>query len=55
MATINPVLQVENLTKSFGDLVLFKHISFGLAEGLYGRLGECSDKVEYVRHGTVSE
>ena len=33
MATINPVLQVENLTKSFGDLVLFKHISFGLAEG----------------------
>ena len=28
-----PILQVENLTKSFGDLVLFDHISFGLAEG----------------------
>ena len=29
----NPILQVENLTKSFGDLVLFSDISFGLAEG----------------------
>ena len=29
----NPILQVENLTKSFGDLVLFRNISFGLAEG----------------------
>ncbi|NDV81417.1 ABC-F family ATP-binding cassette domain-containing protein [Bacteroides sp. 51] len=26
-------LQVENLTKSFGDLVLFQDISFGIAEG----------------------
>ncbi len=26
-------LQVENLTKSFGDLVLFKNISFGISEG----------------------
>lgn len=26
-------LQVDNLTKSFGDLVLFDNISFGLAEG----------------------
>ena len=26
-------LQVENLTKSFGDLVLFQQISFGVAEG----------------------
>ena len=26
-------LQVENLTKSFGDLVLFDHISFGISEG----------------------
>ena len=26
-------LQVENLTKSFGDLVLFNEISFGVAEG----------------------
>lgn len=26
-------MQVENLTKSFGDLVLFENISFGLAEG----------------------
>ncbi|MBR2359018.1 MAG: ABC-F family ATP-binding cassette domain-containing protein [Bacteroidaceae bacterium] len=29
----SPILQVENLTKSFGDLVLFQDISFGLAEG----------------------
>lgn len=31
----NPVsyLQVENLSKSFGDLVLYKNISFGIAEG----------------------
>ena len=33
MATINPILQVENLIKSFGDLVLFQDICFGLAEG----------------------
>lgn len=26
-------LQVENLTKSFGDLVLFSDLSFGIAEG----------------------
>ena len=31
MAT--PYLQVEGLTKSFGDLVLFENISFGVAEG----------------------
>ena len=30
---MNPYLQVENLTKSFGDLVLFEQISFGVAEG----------------------
>ena len=31
----NPVsyLQVENLSKSFGDLVLYKSLSFGIAEG----------------------
>ena len=29
----NPYLQVEGLTKSFGDLVLFEKISFGVAEG----------------------
>lgn len=29
---MNPILQVENLTKSFGDLVLFENISFGLEE-----------------------
>ena len=29
----NPILQVENLTKSFGDLVLFSDIFFGMAEG----------------------
>lgn len=28
-----PYLQVEELTKSFGDLVLFEQISFGLAQG----------------------
>lgn len=33
MALFNPILQVENLTKSFGDLLLFERISFGLAEG----------------------
>ena len=33
MAALNPVLQVERLTKSFGVLVLFRDISFGLAEG----------------------
>lgn len=31
MAT--PYLQVDNLTKSFGDLVLFEDISFGISEG----------------------
>ncbi|MDU1906181.1 MAG: ABC-F family ATP-binding cassette domain-containing protein [Dysgonomonas sp.] len=31
MAT--PYLQVDELTKSFGDLVLFENISFGIAEG----------------------
>lgn len=29
----NSYLQVENLTKSFGDSLLFQNISFGLAEG----------------------
>ena len=33
MAAINSILQVENLTKSFGDLVLFEDISFGMSEG----------------------
>ena len=33
MAAVNSILQVENLTKSFGDLVLFQDISFGLSEG----------------------
>lgn len=30
---MTPILQVDNLTKSFGDLVLFHDISFGIAEG----------------------
>lgn len=30
---MTPYLQIENLTKSFGDLVLFNSISFGIAEG----------------------
>lgn len=29
----NPYLQVEDLTKSFGSLLLFQNISFGIAEG----------------------
>ncbi|MDO5665364.1 MAG: ABC-F family ATP-binding cassette domain-containing protein [Bacteroidia bacterium] len=29
----NPLLQVDTLTKSFGDLMLFRDISFGIAEG----------------------
>lgn len=29
----NPLLQIDMLTKSFGDLVLFRDISFGIAEG----------------------
>lgn len=28
-----PLLQIETLTKSFGELVLFRDISFGIAEG----------------------
>ena len=30
---MTPYLQVDSLTKSFGDLVLFENISFGIAEG----------------------
>jgi len=33
MAKENPYLDVQNLTKSFGALVLFEHISFSIAEG----------------------
>ncbi len=29
----HPLLQIDTLTKSFGDLVLFRDISFGIAEG----------------------
>ena len=29
----NPYLQVDGLTKSFGDLLLFEKICFGVAEG----------------------
>lgn len=29
----NPILDVQNLTKSFGDRVLFRNISFSIAEG----------------------
>ena len=28
-----PYLQVENLTKTFGDLTLFRQISFGVSQG----------------------
>ncbi len=38
-----PILQVENLSKSFGDLLLFEHVNFGMTEGqhvgLIGRNG----------------
>ena len=27
------LLQIENLTKSFGDRILFKNITFGVNEG----------------------
>ena len=30
---MTPYMQVDGLTKSFGDLVLFRKISFGVAEG----------------------
>ena len=30
---MTPLLQVENLTKSFGDLVLFRDITFSISEG----------------------
>lgn len=33
MATQIPYLDVQNLTKSFGDLLLFHQISFSVAEG----------------------
>lgn len=33
MAAENPYLDVQNLTKSFGSLVLFRGISFSIAEG----------------------
>ena len=29
----NPILQIESLTKSFGDRILFGDISFGISEG----------------------
>ena len=29
---MTPYMQVDGLTKSFGDLVLFRNISFGVAE-----------------------
>lgn len=31
----NPILDVQNLTKSFGERMLFKDISFSIAEGQY--------------------
>ncbi len=30
-------LQIDKLTKSFGDLVLFEDITFGIAQGAEGR------------------
>lgn len=33
MASVNPYLQVENLTRRVGDRVLFQNVSFGVAEG----------------------
>ena len=37
----NPILQVENLSKSFGDLLLFENVSFGMTEGQHvGLIGK---------------
>ena len=37
----SPILQVENLSKSFGDLLLFENVSFGLTEGQHmGLIGK---------------
>jgi len=33
MASVNPYLQVENLTRRVGDRLLFQNVSFGVAEG----------------------
>ena len=33
MAQVNPILQVNSLTRSVGDRVLFRDVSFGIAEG----------------------
>ena len=33
MAKENPYLDVQHLTKSFGSLVLFRDLSFSIAEG----------------------
>lgn len=33
MAQVNPILQVNGLTRSVGDRVLFSDVSFGIAEG----------------------
>ncbi len=33
MATVNPFMQVEGLTRRVGDRVLFENVSFGIAEG----------------------
>ena len=46
-----PYLQVENLTKSFGDLVLFHEISFGIAQGQ--RIGLIAKNGSGKRKGTM--
>ncbi|MBP5213051.1 MAG: ABC-F family ATP-binding cassette domain-containing protein, partial [Bacteroidales bacterium] len=33
MAALQSYLQIDGLTKSFGDLVLFENISLGISEG----------------------
>ena len=33
MAAVNPFLQVDHLTFAVGDKVLFRDVSFGIAEG----------------------
>ena len=53
---MSPILQVENLTKSFGDLVLFENISFGLVEGqrvgLIAKNGSGTTRERYPFAGT---
>ena len=49
---MNPVLDIQHLTKSIGDLVLFEDISFSIAEGqhvgLIARNGAGNNFIEHI-------